>query len=174
MTEQEAIDLLRHYRHAFSNHIQLMISYAQMGKLDHVQEKGAELIDQMTRDQQFQSMPLPRTIVSLLQLNHANSGMQWAPIVHLDAKPKVDDQVLSSLIQSIHQLIIEQSMNLLLYHGTIKFHQPIDQPFQLKIICHGTFNEIDQFKFALLKLDNKIQIESATKEGVVFNWTAQD
>lgn len=174
MNEREAIDLLRHYRHTFSNHIQLIISYAQMGRLERVQEKAAELIELIATDQQFQNMPLPKTIVALLQLNHSKSGLDWTPIVQLDDKPKVNDQRLASLIQEIHQLIIEQSMNLLLYHGTIKFHQPKDQPFQLHITCHGTFNQIDQLKAALLRLDKAIQIESATsEEALVFNWTAQ-
>jgi|SRR5699024_3529999 len=173
MNEKEAIDLLKHYRHTFSNHLQLITSYAQMGKLERVQEKSAELIKILTEDQQFQNMPLPKTIVTLMQLNHEKSGLEWKPIVQLDDQPRVDDQQLTELIQSIHQLILDQSVNLMLYHGTIKFQQLKNQPFQLQITCQGTFNKIEQLKTALLTLDKDIRIENATEERFIFNWTAQ-
>lgn len=173
MNEQEAIDLLKHYRHTFSNYLQLIISYAQMGKLERVQEKSVELINIMTTDQKFQNMPLPKTIVAVMQLNHMNSGLEWEPIVQLDDQPRVDDQQLTNLIQSIHQAILNHSVNLLLYRGTIKFHQTKDQPFKLQITCEGTFEQINQLKEDLLTLNKNIRIESATEEIFIFNWTAQ-
>lgn len=172
MNECEAINLLKHYRHRYANYLQLIISYAQLGKLDVVQEKAAELIKVMNQDQLFHNMPLPKTIITLIQLTDVKSGLEWTPMIDLEQKPQVDDQQLAELIQMIHQQIIEQSMNLSLYHGTITFQQKKSEPFKLLLACKGNFSRKDQLTASLAKID-RIQIERATDEELVFNWAAQ-
>lgn len=79
---------------------------------------------------------------------------------------------MTEVISAIHQQIVEQSMNLSLYHGTITFQQKKSQPFKLLLACRGNFSQTDQLKETLSKID-RIQIERATNEELVFNWTAQ-
>ena len=172
MNEQEAIELLKHYRHRYANYLQLVISYAQLGKLDVVQAKAAELIEIMNQDQLFHNMPLPKTIITLMQLNDAKDGVEWTPIIDLDEEAEVDDLRVTEVISAIHQQIVKQSMNLSLYHGTITFQQKKSQPFKLLLACRGNFSQTDQLKETLSKID-RIQIERATNEELVFNWTAQ-
>lgn len=170
MHEHEVIELLKYYRHSLSNHLQLIISYAQMGKLDRVQDKSKELLELMNTDQKFYNLDLPKTVISLMHLNHKKSGLDWQLIIGCDHKPEVDDQKLARLIESIHQQIIDQAVNLSLYHGTIKFLQEKNQPFQLKLICRGPFQSIEQLREQLLKLDIGIRIDSATEGEFVFTW----
>lgn len=172
MNEQEAIELLKHYRHRYANYLQLVISYAQLGKLDVVQAKAAELIEIMNQDQLFHNMPLPKTIITLMQLNDAKDGVEWTPIIDLEEGTVVDDLVVAEVIRAIHQQIVEQSMNLSLYHGTITFQQKKSEPFKLLFTCKGNFSQKDQLTDYLVKID-RIQIERATNEELSFNWTAQ-
>ena|SRR5690554_6918087 len=173
MNEREAIDLLKHYRHRYANFLQLIISYAQLGKLDVVQEKAADLIKIMGEDRRFHNLPLPKTIVTILQLNSEKSGLEWTPIVDCEKSPITDDQQVSEIINEIHQHINEQTMNLSVYHGTITFQQKKSEPFKLLFVCEGNFQEKNQTIAALEKID-RIEIEEATNEKLSFNWTAHE
>src|SRR5690625_301398 len=173
MNEREAIELLKHYRHQYANDLQLVLGYAQLGKVDLVQEKATELIKIMSEDQSFHNLPLPKTIVTILQLNNEKSNLTWKPIIDVSGNIVVNDQVVAQVIKTIHQVILEHTVNSSLYHGTITFQQNDKDPFKLLLTSQGDINQIEQFKTALLKIE-QIGIERANKEELRFNWTAQE
>ena len=173
MDERGAIDLLKYYRHQYANDLQLVLSYAQLGRIDVVREKATEIIEIMRRDQLFHNLPLPKTIITVMRLNHATSGLEWTPIIDVDEKLDVDDHELAQIIETVHQLIIDQSMNLSLYHGTMTFQQIKSQPFKLLLACQGDFKNIDQLKAGVSKI-KQLHIERATTEEIIFHWTAQN
>ncbi|WP_017472711.1 Spo0B domain-containing protein [Amphibacillus jilinensis] len=172
MDEKEIVNLLRHYRHDWSNDLQVIMGYAQMGKLDKVQQKSAEVAERLMREQQFQNMDLPATILKLMRLNNLETGIRWEPVIEIVEPPIINDHQLAHLVESVHQIISKYLMNSMLYHGTIKFQQFKKQPFRLILEINQALKDLTVLIDELTATDYRIQIVSAQEERLVVVWEA--
>ncbi|MBM7541771.1 Spo0B domain-containing protein [Amphibacillus cookii] len=172
MDEKEIVNLLRHYRHDWSNDLQVIMGYAQMGKLDKVQQKSAEVAERLMREQQFQNMDLPATILKLMQLNSLETGLKWEPIIENEMPPVVNDHHLADLIEAVHQIISKYLMNSTFYHGTIKFQQFKNQSFRLTLELEQALKDLDELVDEVTTMDYRIQIASAQEKRLVVVWEA--
>lgn len=173
MEESQVVNLLRHYRHDLSNDLQLIIGYAQMGKLEKVQEKVTELGDRLMQQQKFQNMPLPKTILTLLRTNYQNEQLKWEPVAELEGHIEVRDSVVAELINQTHQTILNHTMNFVLYHGTIKFQQLKSRPFVIEFELTQSLANINQLVKELLEIDERIRVNRADEQGLSVTWSAQ-
>ncbi|SEO35739.1 Sensor_kinase_SpoOB-type, alpha-helical domain [Amphibacillus marinus] len=170
MNHEEVVKLVRHYRHDWSNHLQLIMGYAQMGNLARVQENVAEFADLLVQEQALQSMPIPQTIVTLMQLQHQQDAIQLRTEVDCIGHPKVTDERLSAMITAIYTVLLQQAVTLTTYHVTMKFHQETDKSFQLLVDVNPP---IEQLEESVKKIDRQISIKKSVNKHLELCWTAE-
>lgn len=175
MKEEDVVKILRHYRHDCFNDIQVVMGYAQMGKLDKVQNKLTEIAERMAKEQKLQNIPLPETVVAILQSKfyYNQFQLQTSVIIQDNASIQQDDQKLAKQIEQIFTFFSEHAMNLVLYHGTIKIQQLNRQELKLTIDLSNGFDQPDELIEKLKQIDEKIEISNPDPEKFQVGWVAK-
>lgn len=160
MNERDVIQLLRHYRHDWSNDIQVIMGYAQMGKLDKVQEKLAQVSNKLEDEQRLQNTPFPKSILTMMKLNVQLEQFQLNPDVIVEKDFSFIDDKLARHLQQVFMTFSEHAIELVLYQATINIQQVSDDQLFVKLQFSDRFDRMRELKEKLLKFESTMSIES--------------
>ncbi|CQR46976.1 Sporulation initiation phosphotransferase B [Paraliobacillus sp. PM-2] len=163
MKEEEVIKLLRYYRHDWMNDLQIIMGYAQMGKLDKVQEKIDLAVTQAEEDRKLQSIPLPKTALQLLQLKWYYQNFQINYWISVDNNICIDDQKIAFQLDQLMNYFVDHSMKTTLYRGTIKLHQKKENQLQVIFFITGEFQNIESLLKKITDIDQSMEIQYETE-----------
>lgn len=174
LNERDVIQLLRHYRHDWSNDIQVIMGYAQMGKLDKVQEKLAQVSKKLEDEQRIQNTPLPKSILTMMKLNVQLEQFQLKPAVNVDKDMDKDFSFIDDkLAHHLHQVFMacsEHAIELVLYDATINIQQVSEDQLFVKLEFSDRFDRMRELKEKLLKFKSTMSIENHNKTGFQAEW----
>ncbi|MFB1051661.1 Spo0B domain-containing protein [Paraliobacillus sp. JSM ZJ581] len=160
MREEEVMKLLRHYRHDWMNDLQIILGYAQMGKLDKVEEKIKHAVSQAERERKLQRIPLPKTALRIIQLKCHYENFRIDHSIRIDDNIYADDEKLVQQLDQLMHHFVAHSMKTSLYHGTIKLHQMKNNHLQVSFAINGTFKNRDDLLKKIVKIDHSIEVET--------------
>lgn len=172
MKEEEAVDLLRYYRHDWLNDLQVIMGYAQMGKLAKVEEKIANAVTRMDADQKLQSIPFPKTVIAIMQFYWNSEQFRLTPKVDSKITIALDDTKLANQINQIFTAFSEHAMNLVLYHGTIRIQEMNQVQLEITFEFSERFEQLEELKVKLAAIDTKIDISNHEAESIRITWVA--
>ncbi|ENH97962.1 hypothetical protein J416_02871 [Gracilibacillus halophilus YIM-C55.5] len=109
MNEEEIVEIIRHYRHDWLNELQLIMGYAQMGKLERVQEKTQDILAMTNHERALDQLGLPKTLITILQQQWRTDEISLTYQVNREQQnvEASDEQVekhLSQLLQQLRQM----------------------------------------------------------------------
>ncbi|MGN8645646.1 Spo0B domain-containing protein [Gracilibacillus sp. HCP3S3_G5_2] len=146
MKEQDVVEMLRHYRHDWLNDLQLILGYAQMGKLDKIQSKINEVIERSNQERGLDRLNIPKTMVWLYQLNWRSETFQLHFQSFVDNQPVIiDDEALLAKIQKIFQILPSYQKEYEEYIGTLIFKK-VNHTIHIHLTFDLNWMEIDTLK----------------------------
>ncbi|WP_163970122.1 Spo0B domain-containing protein [Oceanobacillus halotolerans] len=83
MEEQEVIHLIRHYRHDILNHLQVIQGYVKMGKMDKVEAKLNQFMEDFQQERNLMQLNAPKIILWIMQFNTIHTNLRLT--YHIDA-----------------------------------------------------------------------------------------
>ncbi|WP_182200467.1 Spo0B domain-containing protein [Paraliobacillus salinarum] len=173
MDEQEVMKLLRHYRHDWMNELQIILGYAQMGKLDKVEEKIKSSVEIAEKERELQRLPLPKTALRIIQLKCYYENFRIDFLIQQEGTISADDDQLVTQLDQLMNYFVEHSIKTTLYHGTIKLHQAKDSQLQLSFDISDEFLERENLLKKISKIDHSMVMEkrSYKEDYINFLWT---
>lgn len=154
MKDEEVVDLLRHYRHDWMNELQVIMGYAQMGKIEKVQQKIEQSVENARLERELQSMSLPRTVLWLTRFKWRFDNYQLIIKLDLSEPLTVDDRQLSEQLEIIMALFNTYSMKTEMYHGTIRL-----QRLKIQLSFSGIFEKSHELKNKIEHSDELLDVE---------------
>ncbi len=161
LKEQDVVEMLRHYRHDWLNDLQLILGYAQMGKLDKIQSKITEVMERSNQERGLDRLNIPKTMVWLYQLNWRSEAFQLHFQSFVDELPAIiDDEALLTKIQKIFQILPSYQQEYEEYIGTLIFKK-VDHTIHIHLTFDQNWTDIDALK---QELESLSFIEKVTTE----------
>jgi len=143
LKERDVVEMLRHYRHDWLNDLQLILGYAQLGKLDKVEQKITDIMERSEQERGFDQLHIPKSTIWLYQLNwrsesfylHFQSLVDEYPII-------IDDEALLAHIQEIFHILPFYQMEYKQYNGMFMLKK-IKHQIHIYITFDNQWNNID-------------------------------
>lgn len=152
MEEQDVIEMLRHYRHDWLNDIQLILGYAQLGKLDKVQNKITDIIERSNQERGLDRLNIPKTFIWLYQLNWQSDSFKLQFQSMFDQPPvMIDDELLLTKIQKIFRILSSYQKEYQQYLGTLIFKQ-VNHTIDIHLSFDLDWNDLSLLKQELQSL----------------------
>ncbi|MDL4841656.1 Spo0B domain-containing protein [Aquibacillus rhizosphaerae] len=153
MTDEETIELLRHYRHDWMNQIQLLMGYTSMRKIERVEDKLKECVRNADNERKLVNLNIPKTAIWLISFNWSFENFRIEYKIDTDnSNLLIDDQLLHKQFNEVMETFTTFGMNLELYHGTITIRQLNNQDnAEVEVYFSGVFDEIDRLKRGFLE-----------------------
>ncbi|MDX8046552.1 Spo0B domain-containing protein [Gracilibacillus sp. S3-1-1] len=124
MKEQDVVEMLRHYRHDWLNDLQLILGYAQMGKLDKIEQKINGVIERSDQERGLERLNIPKTMVWLYQLNWRSETFKLQFQSKVDTPIAIiDDDELLVKVQNIFHILPSYQKEYEEYAGTLIFKE---------------------------------------------------
>ncbi|SFM05412.1 Sensor_kinase_SpoOB-type, alpha-helical domain [Gracilibacillus orientalis] len=162
MKEQDVVEMLRHYRHDWLNDLQLILGYAQMGKLDKIQSKITDVIERSNKERGLDRLNIPKTMVWLYQLNWRSETFQLHFQSLVEEQPAIiDDEALLAKVQKIFQILPSYQKEYEEYIGTLIFKK-VNHTIHIHLTFDLNWTDIDVLK---QKLESLSFIQDVTTEG---------
>ncbi|MGP4041717.1 Spo0B domain-containing protein [Gracilibacillus sp. D59] len=161
MKEQDVVEMLRHYRHDWLNDLQLILGYAQMGKLDRIQSKITEVMERSNQERGLDRLNIPKTMVWLYQLNWRSETFQLHFQSFVDEQPAIiDDEALLAKVQKVFQILPSYQKEYEEYIGTLIFKK-VNHTIHIQLTFELNWIDIDELK---QKLESLSFIQQVTIE----------
>jgi len=80
----EVVQIFQHYRHDLLNRLQVIKGYASMKKIDHVNEKLNELIEDFNDERKLMSLNTPNLLLWLLQFDSFYENIRMTYKIHIE------------------------------------------------------------------------------------------
>lgn len=148
MDNQQIIQLLQKRRHNDLNELQLIKAYGEMGKLEQLKVKLAEVSEKIMLEQRLFNLSIPKFTMFIIQFNHKFSHARLTYDIHIDqaSLAHVEDKLLL-VINIIATFIKSLQSELTLYYIHIKFNEINCQKkakisFQVKNLTTEKSNEL--------------------------------
>ncbi|WP_058307254.1 Spo0B domain-containing protein [Gracilibacillus massiliensis] len=152
MKEQDVVEMLRHYRHDWLNDLQLILGYAQLGKLDKIQSKITDIIDRSNQERGLDRLNIPKTFVWLYQLNWRSDSFELQFQSLMDQQTVIiDDDALLSNIQKIFQILPSYQKEYQQYNGTLIFKE-LNHTLHIHLTFDLDWNDLSALKQELQSL----------------------
>ncbi|WP_117170430.1 Spo0B domain-containing protein [Paraliobacillus sediminis] len=159
MKDEDVVDLLRHYRHDWMNELQLIMGYAQLGKLDKVQQKIEQSVERAVSERKMQNMSLPKMVLWLTQFNWRFDNYQLTHIINTSETLSIDDQKLYEQLERIMVHFTKYCMKTEMYHGTINIQQLNNQQLKIQLSFSGIFEKSNELKNEIEHSDKLLNVE---------------
>ncbi|UOQ86146.1 Spo0B domain-containing protein [Gracilibacillus salinarum] len=166
MKEQDVVEMLRHYRHDWLNDLQLLLGYAQLGKLDRIENKIQHIIERSNQERGLDRLNIPKTMVWLYQLNWRSESFQLEFQSDTnDQSTIVDDELLLTKIQKIFQILPSYQEEFQQYRGQLIFEK-VDHLLHIHLIFDQNWTDLDALKEEMdslsfidqVMIDNQLEI----------------
>ncbi|SHN08890.1 Spo0B domain-containing protein [Gracilibacillus kekensis] len=152
MKEQDVVEMLRHYRHDWLNDLQLILGYAQLGKLDKIQSKITDIIERSNQERGLDRLNIPKTFVWLYQLNWRSDAFELQFQSLMDQETLfIDDDALLSKIQKIFQILPSYQKEYHQYNGTLIFKK-VNHTIHIHLTFDLDWNDLSALKQELQSL----------------------
>ncbi|WP_112181480.1 Spo0B domain-containing protein [Paraliobacillus zengyii] len=173
MKDEDVVDLLRHYRHDWMNELQLIMGYAQMGKLDKVQKKIEDSVERAVSERSLQNMPLPKTVLWLTQFNWRFDNFQLTNTINISEALTVNDFELYDRLERIMVHFTKYCMKTEMYHGTINVQQLNNEQLKIQLTFSGIFEKSHELKNKIEHSDEllNVEIEKSQHDHEIFTVT---
>ncbi len=168
MKEQDVVEMLRHYRHDWLNDMQLILGYAQMGKLDKIQSKITEVMERSNQERGLDRLNIPKTMVWLYQLNWRSGTFQLHLQSLIEEQPTIiNDEELLAKVQKIFQILPSYQKEYEEYIGTLIFKK-VNHTIHIHLTFDTNWINIDALK---QKLESLSFIQNVTiQEKLRIEW----
>ncbi len=175
ITEEEAIELLRHYRHDWMNQVQLLLGYASMGKMDKVQEKLKENVALMDQERKITNLRIPKTALWVINFNTQYENFR---LTYRVEEESVD---LSDHDDRLHNQL-QQAMNVFhsfgdpyeLYHGQLFIKGNNQTNALIELAFSGAFRQINNIEQQLLAIDGlEVTFSSIAEDQCTIRWVCK-
>ncbi|GGM27392.1 sporulation initiation phosphotransferase B [Paraliobacillus quinghaiensis] len=157
--EEDVVTLLRHYRHDWMNELQLIMGYAQMGKLDTVQKKIQQSVEKAESDRKLQNLPLPKTVIWVMQFNFRFDNFRLKYNIDANEKLAIDDQRLYDQLERIMEIFTSFGMKTEMYHGTMNIQQLNQQQLKVQLSFSGIIERSKELKNQIEHSDELIDVD---------------
>ncbi len=152
LKEQDVVEMLRHYRHDWLNDLQLILGYAQLGKLDKIQSKITDIIERANQERGLDHLNIPKTFVWLYQLNWRSDSFQLHFQSLVEAQPVIiDDTALLTKIQKIFRILPSYQKEYHQYIGTLIFKK-VNHTIHIHLTFDKDWNDLSSLKQELQSL----------------------
>ncbi|WP_217586844.1 Spo0B domain-containing protein [Lentibacillus saliphilus] len=153
MQPKDVIDVLSHYRHDIMNQLQLIQGYLSMGKLESVQEKMTQYIEQLHSESKLVNLGLPGFALWLIRFNSTHTNYRLTYSIYGDQQSIrssfIDDQLVfacSTVIHTFQEITDDDT----LYHGHLSLSwDDINKQYQVHISLNDVFEKSAQLEKAL-------------------------
>ncbi|WP_163537886.1 Spo0B domain-containing protein [Gracilibacillus sp. YIM 98692] len=153
MKEDKVLEILRHYRHDWLNDLQLIMGYAQLGKLEKVQDKINQVLERTEMERQLDRLAIPQTMLWLMTYNWKSESVDLTYELRLDKRPdKLSDEVLSSHIQEVFSILEQYQQKFQHYHGTLKMQLHKKHSVHIQLIFEEIWENEEELIEQLLHL----------------------
>ncbi|WP_066194403.1 MULTISPECIES: Spo0B domain-containing protein [Gracilibacillus] len=163
MEEHDVVEMLRHYRHDWLNDLQLILGYAQLGKLEKVENKITDIMDRSNQEKGLDRLNIPKTMVWLYQLNwrSASFQLQFKSFVEGDTI-LIDDEAVLTKLQKLFQILPSFQKEYEEYHGILHFKKE-HHTIHIQLALGLNWNELDQLVKELRSLSFVKQVTANDK-----------
>lgn len=169
--EEELLHYIRHYRHDWMNHMQLMKAYLSMNRIDDAKRVMDQVILQAQNETKLSQLEHPELAFYILTYNWKNQGyckleieinhdQEMLPSLCIPEKYPYLYMWIKEITEAIEQRVDERRENLLLYQFNI-----VEEALSLRIEFEGSW-EGKSGREIFRQLEEKITAEQGKLEMV--------
>lgn len=152
MKENDVLQLIKYYRHQFMNDLQIIQGYLNIKKLNKVESKINEYIDDYSNERKLMDAQAPYLTLWILQFNILHKNLRLTYDINTNKKLQTVDQKIMKKCQYIINKVIELGSMNELYEVDIQINSTANSTIHMRLSIDGKIEQYAYFKQQIEKM----------------------